>query len=40
MPMLNGKKVVDLEVGGVDGGDYPDFSDAYFQVDAMRMEHH
>jgi hypothetical protein len=30
MPILNGKKVVDLEVGGVDGGDYPDFSDAYF----------
>jgi hypothetical protein len=30
MPILNGKKVVDLEVGGVDSGDYPDFSDAYF----------
>ena len=30
MPILNGKKVVDLEVDGVDGGDYPDFSDAYF----------
>jgi hypothetical protein len=30
MPILNGKKVVDLEVGGVDGCDYPDFSDAYF----------
>jgi hypothetical protein len=30
MPMLNGKKVVDLEVDGVDGKDYPDFSDAYF----------
>jgi hypothetical protein len=30
MPILNGKKVIDLEVGGVDGGDYPDFSDAYF----------
>jgi len=28
--MLNGKKVVDLEVDGVDGKDYPDFSDAYF----------
>ena len=30
MPILNGKKVVDLEVGGVDSADYPDFSDAYF----------
>ena len=30
MPILNGKNVVDLEVGGVDGSDYPDFSDAYF----------
>ena len=30
MPILNGKKVVDLEVGGVDSSDYPDFSDAYF----------
>lgn len=30
MPMLNGKKVVDLEVDGVDPSDYPDFSDAYF----------
>ena len=30
MPMLNGKKVVDLEVDGVDSSDYPDFSDAYF----------
>lgn len=30
MPILNGKKVVDLEVDGVDSGDYPDFSDAYF----------
>ena len=30
MPILNGKNVIDLEVGGVDGGDYPDFSDAYF----------
>ena len=28
--MLNGKKVVDLEVDGVDSSDYPDFSDAYF----------
>ena len=30
MPILNGKKVVDLEVDGVDSGDYPDFCDAYF----------
>ena len=30
MPILNGKKVVDLEVDGVDPRDYPDFSDAYF----------
>ena len=30
MPILNGKKVVDLEVDGVDGSDYPDFADAYF----------
>jgi hypothetical protein len=30
MPILNGKKVVDLEVGGVDSEDYPDFSNAYF----------
>jgi hypothetical protein len=30
MPILNGKKVIDLEVDGVDGSDYPDFSDAYF----------
>ena len=30
MPILNGKKVVDLEVDGVDSADYPDFSDAYF----------
>ena len=30
MPILNGKKVVDLEVGGVDSSDYPDFADAYF----------
>jgi hypothetical protein len=30
MPILNGKNVVDLEVGGVDSSDYPDFSDAYF----------
>ena len=30
MPMLNGKKVVDLEIDGVDSSDYPDFCDAYF----------
>jgi len=30
MPILNGKKVVDLEVDGVNSRDYPDFSDAYF----------
>lgn len=30
MPILNGKKVVDLEVDGVDSRDYPDFADAYF----------
>ena len=30
MPILNGKKVVDLEVDGVDPRDYPDFCDAYF----------
>jgi hypothetical protein len=30
MPILNGKKVVDLEVEGVDSGDYPDFCNAYF----------
>lgn len=30
MPILKGKKVVDLEVDGVDPRDYPDFSDAYF----------
>ena len=30
MPILNGKKVVDLEVDGVDSGDYPDFCNAYF----------
>lgn len=27
---LNGKKVIDLEVDGVDSRDYPDFCDAYF----------
>jgi hypothetical protein len=30
MPMLNGKKVIDLEIDGVDSRDYPDFCDAYF----------
>ena len=30
MPILNGKKVVDLEIDGVDSRDFPDFSDAYF----------
>jgi hypothetical protein len=30
MPILNGKNVVNLQVDGVDSGDYPDFSDAYF----------
>lgn len=30
MPILNGRQVVDLEVDGVDGSDYPDFCDAYF----------
>ena len=30
MPVLNGKKVIDLEVDGVVSGDYPDFCDAYF----------
>ncbi len=28
---LNGKKVVDVTVAGVDGNDYPDFCDAYFE---------
>ncbi len=27
---LNGRKVVDVEVDGVDPSDYPDFCDAYF----------
>jgi hypothetical protein len=27
---LNGRKVVDVEVEGVDSRDYPDFCDAYF----------
>jgi hypothetical protein len=30
MPILNGKKVIDLEVDGVDSSDYPDFCNAYF----------
>ena len=28
---LNGKKVVNIQIGGVDGRDYPDFCDAYFE---------
>ena len=27
---LNGRKVVDVEIDGVDPTDYPDFCDAYF----------
>jgi hypothetical protein len=30
MATLNGRKVIDMEVDGVDSRDYPDFSDAYF----------
>ena len=30
MIFLNGKKVVDIEIDGVNPSDYPDFSDAYF----------
>jgi hypothetical protein len=30
MMVLNGRQVVDVEVDGVDGNDYPDFCDAYF----------
>jgi len=30
MPILNGKKVIDLQVDGVDSSDYPDFCSAYF----------
>jgi len=30
MATLNGRKVVDIEVDGVDSRDFPDFSDAYF----------
>ena len=40
MPILNGKKVVDLEVDGVDSRDFPDFADATFRVDATKMERH
>ncbi|NBV28695.1 hypothetical protein EBS02_06730 [bacterium] len=27
---LNGRKVVDAQVDGIDASDYPDFCDAYF----------
>ena len=27
---LNGRKVIDVEIDGVDTTDYPDFCDAYF----------
>jgi hypothetical protein len=30
MLIFKGKRIVDLEVDGVDSKDYPDFSDAYF----------
>ena len=30
MATLNGRKVIDIEVDGVDSKDYPDFADAYF----------
>ena len=30
MATLNGRKVIDLEVDGIDLRDSPDFSDAYF----------
>ena len=30
MATLNGRKVIDIEVDGVDPRDFPDFSDAYF----------
>ena len=30
MATLNGRKVIDMEVDGVDSRDFPDFSDAYF----------
>ena len=30
MATLNGRKVIDIEVDGVDSRDYPDFADAHF----------
>ena len=30
MILLNGQRVVDVEIDGVDSNDYPDFCDAYF----------
>ena len=30
MATLNGRKVINIEVDGVDSRDFPDFSDAYF----------
>lgn len=30
MAILNGRKVIDMEVDGVDSRDFPDFADAYF----------
>ena len=30
MATLNGRKVINIEIDGVDSRDYPDFSDAYF----------
>jgi hypothetical protein len=30
MTTLNGRKVIDIQVDGVDPRDFPDFSDAYF----------
>jgi hypothetical protein len=30
MATFNGKKVVDIEIDGVESWDYPDFCDAYF----------
>jgi len=30
MATLNGRKVIDMEVDGVDSRDFPDFADAYF----------
>jgi hypothetical protein len=30
MAILNGRKVIDIQIDGVDSRDYPDFSDAYF----------